>query len=112
MWTKSTGELTDFDNKQKEKSFNVVRVTSDDQEYDYVEKENEDATPMADEDNLNLIAEKESSPKKESSPEKQVVVPEPDKKVKKARSARTKASKDKIEIPVTRVLRPRKNKQV
>ena len=40
MWDKESSEFAEFENKPKDKAFNVVRVSADDQEYDYVEKEN------------------------------------------------------------------------
>ena len=39
MWEKSTGEFFQYEMKPKEKAFNIVRVSSDDQEYTYVEKD-------------------------------------------------------------------------
>jgi len=40
MWDKESGKVSELDNKPKDKTFNVVRVSADDQEYDFVEKEN------------------------------------------------------------------------
>ena len=40
MWDKENGQFHELENKPKDKAFNVVRVSSDDQEYDFVEKEN------------------------------------------------------------------------
>ena len=37
-WNKADGNFQVFEEKEKEKHFNVIRVTEDDQEYDYVEE--------------------------------------------------------------------------
>jgi len=42
-WSKADGNFEVFEAKEREKTFNVIRVTEDDQEYDYVEDMKEDA---------------------------------------------------------------------
>jgi len=45
-WNKADGKFEEFEVKQPEKAFNVIRVTEDDQEYDYVEKEEDMAVAV------------------------------------------------------------------
>ena len=37
VWNKDDGKFEEFDPKIKEQPFNMIRVTEDDQEYDFVE---------------------------------------------------------------------------
>merc|ERR1712002_30039 len=41
-WDKEGGKFQHFETKKREKMFNVIRVLEDDQEYDYVEKMNDE----------------------------------------------------------------------
>lgn len=91
MWEKSTGEFVRYEKKLKEKLFNVVRVSSDDQEYTFVE--NEESKPM------------------------EVEVLKPQSKVgKKKKEVKSKKSKPEIikqdenELPESEETKPQKNK--